>query len=335
MSSLRKVLDSSSPMAGPDSEEYRTHRPSTPSTCRFCAAYAPATGSSTTLNDPVGESSITFAAHSPSVRTAPPTAPCATQSSSFCFEPTVTTGVAPSTPATICMAASPTPDEAAWIKTTSPGFTPAVSTTSWYAVSQASAIEPASAHDRCSGIRITVKAETDTYSAYPPPGSSAITRSPGLKLAPLPLAATSPAHSRPSTSVVPGGGLARPFRCTVSSRLIDVVRTRISTSPAAGTGVGHAFSTTSLPSRATTAIIVEGTAGGTAARCRRRNRTEARVAVAAVASTACCGVIPACRERRPAPSQLRPRSACGRIVASNEFARFTPGLETLGGVWMP
>eukprot|EP00967_Tisochrysis_lutea_P055350 scaffold69536_cov24-Tisochrysis_lutea.AAC.2 len=112
ISALRNVFESSSPMAEPDNDEYRTHRPSTASASRFCAAYAPATGSSTTWKHFVGERAATFVIQSPSCRMAPPAAPYSTHTSSLSFEPTVTTGMAPRA-TTIWIAARPTPDAAA------------------------------------------------------------------------------------------------------------------------------------------------------------------------------------------------------------------------------
>eukprot|EP00964_Phaeocystis_antarctica_P079681 scaffold49657_cov65-Phaeocystis_antarctica.AAC.9 len=157
------------------------------------------------------------------------------------------------------MAATPTPEAAAWISTVSPAAAwPSCRLSA--AVSQASGTVAACAHDRARGLCITVAVCTDTYSAYPPPGTSAITRSPTWKpRAAAPRATTTPATSRPRTSVTPLGTGDLPRRCIVSSRLIAVATTRMSTSSSASAlGTGHGF-VTQVESTATTAVIVAGT----------------------------------------------------------------------------
>ena len=57
------------------------------------------------------------------------------------------------------------------------------------------------------GSGITWPAGTATFSAYPPPASSAQTSSPTAKPStPSPTAPIRPEHSRPSTSEMPSGG---------------------------------------------------------------------------------------------------------------------------------
>src|ERR1039457_1702933 len=76
------------------------------------------------------------------------------------------------------------------------------------------------------------------YSAYPPPGTSAQTRSPSRQPESGAAAAMVPATSNPRTGDVPGGGGYWPARCSTSGRFTPAASTRISTSPGPGTGVG-------------------------------------------------------------------------------------------------
>ena len=86
---------------------------------------------------------------------------------------------------------------------------------SWNAVSQASGMAAAWYTVRWVGIDMRSSSGTATYSAYPPPESRVMTRSPSLQLCltPGPTLATVPAASRPRTSLSPGGAGYSPFLC--------------------------------------------------------------------------------------------------------------------------
>lgn len=81
-------------------------------------------------------------------------------------------------------------------------------TSSWKAVSQASGIAAAWQSVRLGGIGMRSSSGTTTYSAYPPPGSKAMTLSSSFQslLTPGPRLSTVPATSRPIMSLSPGGG---------------------------------------------------------------------------------------------------------------------------------
>src|SRR6478735_7394360 len=71
-----------------------------------------------------------------------------------------------------------------------------------------------------------------------------MTRSPTrtLSLVPGPSSLTTPAHSKPKTSVVPGGGGYKPRRCSRSARLSALAWISIATSPRPGAGSGSSTS---------------------------------------------------------------------------------------------
>jgi hypothetical protein len=75
------------------------------------------------------------------------------------------------------------------------------------AVVNTSGKPPASAHETVSGTGLAVRSWTSASSAWPPPPTSAMTRSPGWwSKTPGPMAATSPASSSPRMSGgLPGG----------------------------------------------------------------------------------------------------------------------------------
>ena len=106
-----------------------------------------------------------------------------------------------------CTAAMPTPPAAPWTSSRSPTVSPAwVNSASW-AVVNTSGTPPAAVQSSSSGTGIAVRSCTTASSAWPPPATIAITRSPGSKRsARRPQAETSPASSRPGMSAgAPGG----------------------------------------------------------------------------------------------------------------------------------
>src|SRR2546423_701987 len=129
-------------------------------------------------------------------------APSARQASCFACEAVARTTLA--TPRQSWSAAVPTPLPAAWITTTCPGCSaPSVIRLS-QEVRNASGMAAASSKERFSGIRIAWAAGARAFSAYPPPASSAITRSP-RRYGPA-ACSTSPATSSPMIPGSPAGG---------------------------------------------------------------------------------------------------------------------------------
>lgn len=86
---------------------------------------------------------------------------------------------------------------------------------SWKAVSQASGIAAAWHIVRLEGTGMRSSSGTETYSAYPPPQSKAMTRSSGFHcfFTPGPRVWIVPATSRPMMSLSPAGGGYRPRLC--------------------------------------------------------------------------------------------------------------------------
>ena len=81
-----------------------------------------------------------------------------------------------------------------------------VKSASW-AVVKTSGTPPAGGQSRRSGTAISVRSWTTASSAWPPPPTIPITRSPSAKrVAPGPSSATSPASSRPGMSAGEPGG---------------------------------------------------------------------------------------------------------------------------------
>lgn len=119
---------------------------------------------------------------------------------------TLATTCAPDTAATWTMAV-PTPPAAPVINTRSPARTPTWVTRPSQAVLNASGKPAASSHDSPSGTARRRSAGTVIRSAWPPPPTNAITRSPGATpTTPGPTCSTSPATSRPGTSAGHPGG---------------------------------------------------------------------------------------------------------------------------------
>src|SRR6201998_2522624 len=108
----------------------------------------------------------------------------------------------------------------------------AVSTRFDHTVHATSGNPAASMRSTPSGIGITCPAGTATYSAYPPPASSAQTSGPtGHSVTSEPASAMTPDTSMPMISLAPGGGGYLPAACSTSARLTPAAATLISTSP--------------------------------------------------------------------------------------------------------
>ena len=106
-----------------------------------------------------------------------------------------------------CTAAVPTPPAAPWTSSRSPTISPAwVKSASW-AVKKTSGVPPAAIQSSSSGTGIAIRSLTTASSAWPPPATIDITRSPGSKRStPSPVSTTSPASSSPGMSWgAPGG----------------------------------------------------------------------------------------------------------------------------------
>ena len=100
----------------------------------------------------------------------------------------------------ICTPATPTPDPTAWISTRSPACRLHCRSASW-AVMNTSGVAPASCQLSDSGTFRASRCGTLTSSAYPPPATSPITRSPGANPSTrAPASTTSPAYSSPGIS---------------------------------------------------------------------------------------------------------------------------------------
>ena len=100
-----------------------------------------------------------------------------------------------------CTAAVPTPLPTAWISTRSPATSRPRATSASHAVRNASGIAAASVYAIPSGTAIVSSACTTTNSAWAPPPTSPMTRSPTChRVTPGPSASTSPAYSRPGMS---------------------------------------------------------------------------------------------------------------------------------------
>ena len=115
------------------------------------------------------------------------------------------------------------------------------------------------------GRSITLLSVATPYSAYPPPGTSAATRSPSRnRVTPSPSAAISPATYRPGKSEAPAGGAYKPFRCHTSGPLIPAAWCRISTSPAPGRGTERreATSTSGPPGRTISMTVIRSGSAG-------------------------------------------------------------------------
>ena len=101
----------------------------------------------------------------------------------------------------------PTPPAPPCTSSRSPGARPAWVKTASCAVVKTSGKPPAAGQSSASGTGIAARSCTVASSAWPPPPTTAITRSPSSKrVAPGPSAATSPASSRPGMSCGEPGG---------------------------------------------------------------------------------------------------------------------------------
>ena len=67
------------------------------------------------------------------------------------------------------IAANPTPEAPAWMRTLLPGFISAMRKSACHAVSQFSGTAAACSHETWSGLRVHIPAGTEMYSAYAPP----------------------------------------------------------------------------------------------------------------------------------------------------------------------
>ena len=97
-----------------------------------------------------------------------------------------------------CTAAIPTPPAAPCTSSRSPTVRRACEKSASWAVVKTSGTPPAAVQSSSSGTGIAADSWTTASSAWPPPATTAITRSPGSKrVTPRPTSATSPASSRP------------------------------------------------------------------------------------------------------------------------------------------
>jgi len=106
-----------------------------------------------------------------------------------------------------CTAIVPIPPPPPCTRTVSSGRSPAIMNKFDHTVAATSGSAPAVTRSMPLGTGISWPAGTSTFSAYPPPESSAQTSSPTAQPStPGPTAATTPEHSSPRTSLAPGGG---------------------------------------------------------------------------------------------------------------------------------
>ena len=148
-------------------------------------------------------------------------APSATQAAHFSSLPAVANTVAPRALA-IWIAVTPMPLVPPCTSRVSPGCSRARSNTLLQTVKKVSGRLAASTSLRPCGHRQALGAGATQYSAYPPPATSAHTRSPSLKPA-APVAAASPATTAGDLQARHIGGARRhrvmPMRCSTSGRL--------------------------------------------------------------------------------------------------------------------
>ncbi len=103
--------------------------------------------------------------------------------------------------------AIPTPPAAPWTSTRSPTTSPAWVNSASCAVVNASGTPPAAIQSSSSGTGIAARSCTSASSPWPPPPTTAMTRSPVSKrVTPRPAPTTSPASSRPGMSGGEPGG---------------------------------------------------------------------------------------------------------------------------------
>ncbi|CAB4895510.1 unannotated protein [freshwater metagenome] len=135
----------------------------------------------------------------------------------------------------------PTPDAPACTNAQRPDVSPPCRTSASHAVKKTSGIAAASAREMLPGTANNCRSWVQMYSAYAPPDSIAITRSPIFHiLTRSPIALTTPEYSRPGISrkPAPRGSGYPPIRCKMSARLSAVARICTCTSSGPGTGTG-------------------------------------------------------------------------------------------------
>src|SRR5690606_2433767 len=138
-----------------------------------------------------------------------------------------------------CTATVPTPPDPPCTSSHSPDASRPTSTRLFHAVHTASGSAAASTRSTPSGTGSTWVARTRTCSAYPPPSSSATTRSPvDHPVTASPTAAIVPDTSRPGQSGAPGGGGYEPARCSRSARFTPAEATCTTTSSGPGVWSG-------------------------------------------------------------------------------------------------
>ena len=150
-----------------------------------------------------------------------------------------------------CTAAVPTPLPTAWIRTVSPSERFIWRKRASKAVMKTSGIAPASSVPTPAGTRTAVRSWATTNSAYPPPPTIPMTRSPFFqRVTSGPTASTVPEYSRPGmSSGEPGGAGYFPTRCRRSARFNPdaLTRTRICLSPGWGRSTSWTLRTSGPP----------------------------------------------------------------------------------------
>jgi hypothetical protein len=207
-------------------------RPPRARLARSPAKFGPPMSSSTTSNGPRASKPSGLMTSTP----APPSSATAPRNASL---RTVAVTRAPARAAS-CTPAMPTPPAAPWTRTCSPSVSPHWLNRASWAVVNTSGKPPASGHGNPSGTGSASRSGTIASSAWPPPATTAITRSPVSKCwAPGPATTTSPAISRPGTSAgAPGGAGYNPIRWNMSGPFSPAARTATSSSPVPGSGSG-------------------------------------------------------------------------------------------------
>ncbi len=157
----------------------------------------------------------------------------------FSSEPAVANTRAPNARA-IWIAVVPMPLVPPWTRNDSPLRSRPRSKTFIHTVKNVSGIPAAATRSTPPGSGRHCTSGATQYSAYPPPDTSAQTRSPSRQRATLsPHSAITPDTSRPGISLAPGGGGYFPSRCMRSGRFTPAAATRMSTSRGPGRGIGN------------------------------------------------------------------------------------------------
>ena len=186
-----------SSICGPAPTPITAIRPSTASASRLPGKLGAPTSSRITSNGPSATNSSGAIAFTPNAAT------CSRQCSLRTVAVTRAPAIVPS-----WTAAMPTPPAAPCTSSRSPTISAACVNSASWAVVNTSGTPPAAVQSSSSGTGIAVRSCTTASSAWPPPATTAITRSPGSKrLTPGPVSTTSPASSSPGMSAgAPGGG---------------------------------------------------------------------------------------------------------------------------------